>query len=370
MNLIRKIKNKYINIDNLFNFLFIFKSKIDNKRQKEIVRDFLKTNNKFILSSKPNIFIAVRNNNWEKHGLVDSWTGVGNVFHYDWGSSLDGKENFKLNRDEFNLNLLSEVEKVNKSFKIDLFFSYLSGSLVDYDTIKKIGSLGIITINYAFDDSSSFWGEKIDKHWSGNFEIAKAFDFSLVAQDIRDIKKYNFCRARSFFLPSGGNPDVFYSLNVCRDIPVSFVGQYSKKRAKYINFLANNGIEVIVRGQGWPEGPASQEEMLSIFQRSLIVLGFGYVGNRRMVRLKGRDFEIPMTGAAYLTTYNKNLKDYFVSDHEILFYKNKLEMLKKIKYYLSRKDKLIKIGLAGEKRSLSQHTWEKRWEEVVDICRK
>ena len=28
-----------------------------------------------------------------------------------------------------------------------------------------------------------------------------------------------------------------------------------------------------------------------------------------------------------------------------------------------------KIGLAGRKKALAEHTWEKRWREILEVCR-
>jgi hypothetical protein len=369
MSLLQKIKNKYINRDNFFNILLNLEKPIDNQEQKRKIKRYLIDHKKCLATSRPHIFIAVKNNNWEKSALVESWKNLGDIYHYDWAGKYNYVPNWqKEEKDKFNWELLENVKKINQIKKIDIFFSYLSGGWVWPETIKSIGDLGIITINYSFDDSSLFWGQKDGKEWSGTREIAPQFDFSIAAQDEKDLKKYNLIGARAFFLPSAGNPDFFYSAPVAKTIPVSFVGQYSKIRARYINFFKKNGIAVLTRGSGWPDGPASQSEMLAIFQKSLIVLGFGFVGSRRMVRLKGRDFEVPMTGATYLTTYNKELSRYFIKGKEILFYNNKPEALNIIKHCLANKNITVSIGQAGEDKSLKFHTWEKRWQEVLNIC--
>jgi spore maturation protein CgeB len=109
--------------------------------------------------------------------------------------------------------------------------------------------------------------------------------------------------------------------------------------------------------------------MLSIFQQSLLVLGFGFIGKLQKTRLKGRDFEIPLTGTTYITTYNNELASFFEADKEIIFFKNKHELLKKIRYYLNHQDLIQKIGVAGEKKAREYYTWDKHWLDVLSICR-
>jgi spore maturation protein CgeB len=90
--------------------------------------------------------------------------------------------------------------------------------------------------------------------------------------------------------------------------------------------------------------------------------------NPRCIGLKGRDFEVPMTGVAYMTTYNHELAQYFEPGKEIIFYKDSNELINKINYYLEHSKEAVKIGLAGRKRALTDHTWEKRWKQLLEIC--
>jgi spore maturation protein CgeB len=323
------------------------------------------------IPSKPHVFIAVKNVNWEKAGLVDSWSDIANVTHFDWADNYDQydtgwHENGKY---KFNEELFSRVKKEHSRSKIDIFFSYLSGRWVIPETIEKINKLGIITINFGFDDTISFWGVKERTGYSGNAEIAKCFDICVTSQNSKDIGQYIKVGANPVFIPSGGNEKVFgLKENPAKKYDVSFIGQNYGERTKIINYLRKKGINVLTRGKGWAEGSISQDEMLEIYAESLVTLGFGYIGSTKEVGLKGRDFEVAMTGCCYITTYNEELGKFLTEDKEILFYKNKKELLNKIKFYLEYPALAGEIGRAGKKKAISRHKWSDRWKKLLKIC--
>ncbi|MFA5032165.1 MAG: glycosyltransferase [bacterium] len=346
------------------------KSFIKDKDLVRSIRNKLKQQNKKIpYNTRPRIFIAVKNINWEKAGLVDSWNKIADVVHYDWGEeynqySLDWHT---IKKNEFNNILLEKVKEAHLQKPIHIFFGYLSGRWVFRETIQQINEMGIITINFGFDDTSCFWGKKETTGWSGNGEIASIFDVCITAQSRKDVEKYLSVGATPLFVPPGANEKVFGKerRTIQKNIPVSFIGQNYGIRTGIIEMLKKNGIPVYARGKEWPEGEVSQEEMIRIYHNSFITLGFGYTKDAKA--MKGRDFEVPMTGVAYLTTYNEELSNYFELDKEILFYRNEKELLKRVKYYIAHPEETIRIGINARKRALREHTWEKRWLEVLKV---
>ncbi len=366
--------HQYFNRDKIFNF--ILRNKLVEYNESVYIgriRKHLAHNDKKISSKNPRIFIAVKNVNWEKSGLVDSWKNIAEVIHYDWGNEFNQySSDWELvSKNKFNKDLLAAVTKQHNRKPIEIFFSYLSGNWVFRETIEAINGLGIITINFGFDDSHSFWGRKIKSGWAGNAEIADAYDICITSQCMNDVLKYDKAGARSIFLPPGGNQDFFGSSkpNNKRKIPVSFIGQKYGVRESVIKFLQSNGVDVYTAGLGWERGSVSQNEMLDIYHDSLLTLGFGFMGKAENVSLKGRDFEVPMTGTAYITSSNEDLAKYFVEGKEIIFYKDENDLLDKIRFYLINPGKAVEIGLNARIRSLREHTWEKRWLKVLDIIR-
>ncbi|MEW7976674.1 MAG: glycosyltransferase [Candidatus Sedimenticola endophacoides] len=324
-------------------------------------------------NSRPRIFIAVRTVNWEKSGLVDSWRDVADVVHYDWENAYDqnSKDWFERGRVEFSNRLYQSVALENEKKPIHVFFSYLSGRWVDRWVIERIRSLGIITINYDFDDSKKFWNSKIRGVYTGSAEIASAYDVCVSAQSGKNIGKYIAIGANPIFLPSGVNESKFgVERNpIIRDLFVSFVGQNYGRRSKMISYIKKNGIDVYTRGINWPHGSVGEDEMVAIYHRSVISLGFGYIGKSRMVGLKGRDFEVPACGCAYMTTYNSELEKYFVPEKEIVFYSGEKELMEKLRYYSANQKEAKEIGDRGRERVLREHTWSARWRYLLSVIK-
>lgn len=317
---------------------------------------------------RPRVFVAVHHVNWEKYGLVDGWTEIADVICYDWGNSYDqyAPNWHKRGKPDFNKELIRQVELAHHEKPVDLFFSYLSGRWVYPETIRAIGKMNLITVNISFDDTIKFWGHQETSGFSGNAEIAPAFDLCITCQAEEDVQKYAKVGARSLFLPPGANPNTFSALPVPRDIPVSFVGQCYGIRPNIVAFLKDRGISVQTFGKGWPSAELSQQEMNTIYSRSLINLGFGFIGDStQLTGLKCRDFEVPLMGGLYLTTYNQGLETCFTIGEEIDCYRDEMELLSKLSYYTTHTDIAFKIGATGKMRCLQDHTWVNRFETIL-----
>lgn len=325
------------------------------------------------LPERPRVFIAVKNTNWEQAGLVDSWQGLADTIHYDWGDNFDQNAAnwFSHGRDAFGEALFQQVAAAHRQQPVDIFFSYLSGRWVSREAIERIGQLGIVTVNYDFDDSRKFWNSRKHGIYTGSAEIASAFDLCVSAQSSSNVGKYAAIGANPLFLPAGGNDAVFASVEPAleRGVPVSFIGQNYGEREAWIEALEAAGVAVTKRGLNWPDGPLTLDEMLALYSTSLLTIGFGFIGKSRQVGLKGRDFEVPMTGCAYLTTYNEELANYFEAGVEILFYRTQQELQEIARYYISRPKEAIAIGLAGRKKALDSHRWEHRWGALLEVIR-
>jgi len=59
-----------------------------------------------------------------------------------------------------------------------------------------------------------------------------------------------------------------------------------------------------------------------------------------------------------------NLNDYYQKGKEIVCFNNNQEMLEKAKYYLEHEDERKAIALAGYQRTINEHTYEKRFQEI------
>lgn len=83
-----------------------------------------------------------------------------------------------------------------------------------------------------------------------------------------------------------------------------------------------------------------------------------------------RLFEVTGVGSCLLTDYKKNLVDFFEPDKEVVAYKSADECAEKVNWLLSHPNDLEQIAAMGQKRTLKDHTFERRAEELNEIILK
>ena len=108
--------------------------------------------------------------------------------------------------------------------------------------------------------------------------------------------------------------------------------------------------------------------MVKMYSRSRINLGFGGIaGHKDTYHLKGRDFEIPMSGGLYLTEHHEELKLVYDVGNEIVTYADMDDLVAKIRWLLSNPSVAERIRAAGHSKALGEHTWEMRFEKVFRL---
>ena len=104
-----------------------------------------------------------------------------------------------------------------------------------------------------------------------------------------------------------------------------------------------------------------------MYSRSKINLGFSSCGNthetgERILQVRLRDFEVPMSGGFYIVEYMEELEEFFSIGKEIVCYTDEEDLADKIKYYLEHDDERERIRKAGYERCLRDHSWHKRFQ--------
>jgi len=114
-------------------------------------------------------------------------------------------------------------------------------------------------------------------------------------------------------------------------------------------------------------GTLSDIEMIQMYSRSRINIGFSSCGNthetgERILQVRLRDFEVPMSGGFYMVEYMEELEEFFNIGKEIVCYTDKQDLSDKIKHYLKHDDERERIRRAGHERCLRDHSWHKRFQ--------
>lgn len=325
------------------------------------------------LKTKPkgtlNIIAVYHHYNWENESLKPSLGKFGTVRHYDWGGQFNHrreKEWHKSVRDAMNSGMVHRIRQWIKEEKADVIFTYLSGELVTADVLREIRDCGIPLVNISLNDKENFVGKIRQGRAMGVRDICRYFDLCWTST-ADALKKYRVEEALPLYLPEGANPEIHKPSGAEKIIDVSFVGQCYGNRPEIIRKLRERGIEVVTYGYGWPEGPLSTEEMVRLYSRSRINLGFaGISGYGSAYCLKGRDFEIPMSGGLYLTEYHPELEQVY-APNEIVTYRGFDDLVAKIRFLLSNPSKAEEIRQKGFQKARSTHTWELRFEKIFKL---
>jgi len=174
-----------------------------------------------------------------------------------------------------------------------------------------------------------------------------------------------------------------FSNNTEKTIPISFVGSISKAhktRTKWLEYICteledgiigvwgsgiqtmsgNSPIRKVFRGAAWGK------DMYSILKRSKITLNH-HINISRDYANNMRLYEATGMGTFLITDWKKNLSDIFEPDKEVITYKTQEECVEKIRYYLENDKEREAIARAGQERTLKEHTYYNRMQELVEV---
>jgi hypothetical protein len=307
--------------------------------------------------------------NWENESLKPSLEKFGQVRHYDWCEQFNHqKKDWQSSvKPRMNAALIEKVAQWTKQDATDVIFTYLSGELVSPETVLALSSFGIPMVNLALNDKEHFVGKIRNGQAMGSRDICRFFDICWTSTEDA-AKKYCVEGAIPIYLPEGANPEFHRPYNTEKTIDVSFVGQCYGNRSEVIERLESHGIHVEAYGFGWPNGPLTAEDMVRMYSKSRISLGFGgVIGLSNTYCLKGRDFEIPMSGGLYLTEYHPELDRFYDIGSEIVTYRNFDDLVEKIRFLLSNPEKADEIRRKGFERARREHSWEMRFEKIFHL---
>lgn len=307
-------------------------------------------------------------------------------------------------RTQYSQRIVDDVRRTHSTTGIDLFFSYFYSAMILTEAVQSIRALGVPTVNFYCNSIHQFHLIK---------EIAPYYDYCMFPEREAE-PRYVAVGANPVHVQMAANPRFYRPYAVAREYPVTFVGQKYLNREEYVHHLFANGLDVRVWGPGWQTGivpqlpsspyrrargligllkhrlrreakpqephglprdccgpPLSDEELVKMYSRSLVSLGFSEVQDpltgeiKRHIRL--RDFEAPMSGAFYLVGYQEELAEYYELDKEIVCYYDRDDLLDKVRYYLDHEHEAERIRQAGLARARRDHSWENRFAQLFEV---
>lgn len=280
-----------------------------------------------------------------------------------------------------------------KNGAVDVVFTYFYRGFVDVEALDEMRRDGAATINFSCNNIHQFHLVR---------DIAPHFTMCMIPEP-EAMERFRAAGAHPLHLPMAANPAVYKPYPVVPQFDATFVGQQYADRSAHVLHLLRNGIDVRVWGNGWaPSGgwrrvrrlaalaldgvglrrgsaddallrrasrpPLADDQMVRMFSRSRISLGFGVVGDTHLgvpqYQVRLRDFEAPMSGALYLAQHLNELADYYELGREIETFRDDAELLEKVRHYLRHPDEAQAMRIAGRKRALRDHTWRARFESL------
>jgi hypothetical protein len=314
-----------------------------------------------------------------------------------------------------NQRLLERFRAARVAEGLDLFFGYFYSSVVYPETIDLIRASGVPTVNFSCNNVHQFDLVR---------EIAPRFDVCVVPE-LAARADFEAVGAKPLRIQLAANPRVYRPFPEPRTYDVTFIGQRYADRAEYLSHLHEHGVAVRAWGAGWqrrkqldlahlkaalalvederfdglrrlarrrispsaadvhpPVPPADnvetsafggprllQKDLVKMFSQSRISLGFATAGEshrseKRLMHLRLREFEAPMSGALYLTEHQPELAEYFEPGTEVLTYTDRDDLLDKARYYLGHQEQAERIRRAGLERAWRDHTWQQRFKQL------
>lgn len=209
-------------------------------------------------------------------------------------------------------------------------------------TFQEIRKYGAKIIGWFFDDETRF--DNYSQWW------VPFMDYIFTA-DIGSVQRYLGMGIKAFHVPVSAEPSDFSTRLGNSFYDVSFVGsKYVADRDELVNRFIKDGTNISAFGNGWDNGFVTHEKMVEIFANSKINICFTKAALNVRKQLKGKIFDITMSGGFLLCEYVEGIENFFDLNTEIVCFKDYSDALEKIKYYLNNEVERKRIASAGQKK--------------------
>jgi spore maturation protein CgeB len=145
--------------------------------------------------------------------------------------------------------------------------------------------------------------------------------------------------------------------SLCRSLDIKIYGQG-------VNYLPNDSlIRQRYQGEAWGV------DMYQLLFNSKITINH-HINMAESYANNSRLFEATGVGTLLVTDLKKNLHEMFEPGKEVVVYHSPEECADMIEYYLQHDEERETIAHAGQRRTLTDHTYSNRMQELVEIIRK
>ncbi|MEQ8327955.1 MAG: glycosyltransferase [Parvibaculum sp.] len=269
---------------------------------------------------------------------------------------------------------------LDRAGTFDILF-VVKGNFVTADTLRRLKARGDAPriIGWSCDDVYLPHNSSVVLR-----EAAPSYDIFYTAKSLNisqgELAKMGFRDAR--FLHQG------FDCEMHRPLPdpdsrfaglITFVGFGEEDRFNKMNYLARNGIEVHVWGNGWTRAMrARADQRLHIHARPLFGDDYADALSNSAINLcflrklnrdlhTSRSFEIPACGGFMVAERTDEHRAYFEEDAEAVYFDDTRELLDKVQYYLRHPEQRVSIAAAGRQRCLdSDYSYHRLARDMIE----
>src|SRR3990167_2289765 len=366
-----------------------------------------------------NILMVIEKNSWVESHIVRALELMGNRVSRFYLDNYVGEFYGYHRRDEQikkNRMLVERAKQLCSEKQLDLIFCYVYDDFLMSKYAKQLSALGVPMINYNVD---------MPTQWYRQIRTAEYFNYMLCAQpDYMDNLSRYAQKVLYFPMAALPTVHLHQFETFNKQHEVTFLGTALPYRRRLLCELAKFQIPFTVYGKywdtdktntcirsfektaldivryGWPrvrtegikkaleslssriftnthdndrvippeyiKGQLETHELPLLFQQSKINIGLTrYAENDPnkvgRCQMKLRDFEVPMAGGFYLVEKSPGYDTAFINGEEVIMWQTAQELREKIQYYLAHEDERRAIALKGQKRAISEHTWQHRF---------
>jgi hypothetical protein len=375
-----------------------------------------------------NIFTITEKDSWIDDHIITALRNMGHsVYNYYYGQYVGEFYGIKRRkeRSEKNELLRQKLDEVKITQGIDLIFSYVYDDFLNDATGKKIQSLNVPSLNYNVDmvgqwyrqtKTASYFShilcaQQINMDCMSRFnknvvyfpmasnsdpsstDIPKQRDgdskvrfigtcspyrkavLSSVSKNNIDVEVYGKNWSTSQSEPSeNSNTRVNIEKRLRDAVSYTYakywLGRKLQARVRKINNCTDKGQHADTSDSTGLHncGRPPSDQLTELFRTAAINIGItrmiGEFGCPGINQMKLRDIEVPMAGGFYLAEKSPDLAYNFKVGEEVEVWETVDELIEKTRYYLDNPEKAQAIAVNGQARALSEHTWEKRFNNL------
>jgi spore maturation protein CgeB len=286
-----------------------------------------------------------------------------------------------LDKIKFKLKIPSDIYSYNKQLKnynlnnIDIVF-IVKGNEIYPSTLKKIkvNFPHIKFINWSQDDMYAWHNRSLYYTFSLRY-----YDLVVTQKSYNIVELQNLGAKRVLFQNKAYSKELHKSYQVDFKYDVLFIGAAEKERIDSLNYLAQNGIKIIIFGGGWNKVDKTLlHKNLYINEHDLVGENYAKALSSAKISLcflrkinrdlqTSRSIEIPACKGFMIAERTDEHLKLFEEDKEAVYFSDNDELLKKVQYYLKNSKERENIRENGYKRCMnSNYSYDDRVNEIIE----